>query len=180
MKEKFKKIGRWTLIVSGTILATFFILGIVVDSVPSLKEGLQWGNYYNSIAPYTREENRLEALRKADVYGGKTPEETLNMYIEALKKGDIELASKYVVVEKQEETFERLNRLIQKGELENSIKGLEMYFDNKKECLEKSHCSFTYSYVTKELSTTTVYYKDKIVGYDTVPCLLYTSPSPRD
>ncbi len=35
---------------------------------------------------------------KADTYGGKTPEETLGMFIDALKKGDVELASKYFVL----------------------------------------------------------------------------------
>lgn len=39
----------------------------------------------------------------ADTYGGKTPQETLQMYIDAVEKGDFELASKYFIGEKQEE-----------------------------------------------------------------------------
>ena len=42
-----------------------------------------------------RFQGSLEQPYKEDVYGGKTPEETLQMFIEALKKEDIELASKY-------------------------------------------------------------------------------------
>ncbi|MBT6053372.1 MAG: hypothetical protein HOG49_41850, partial [Candidatus Scalindua sp.] len=38
-----------------------------------------------------------------DIYGGDTPEETLELFIQALESGDVELASKYFVVEKQEE-----------------------------------------------------------------------------
>ena len=38
----------------------------------------------------------------ADTYGGKTPQETLQMYIAAVEKGDYELASKYFIGEKQE------------------------------------------------------------------------------
>lgn len=38
----------------------------------------------------------------ADTYGGKTPQETLRMYITAVEKGDYDLASKYFVREKQE------------------------------------------------------------------------------
>lgn len=38
----------------------------------------------------------------ADTYGGKTPQETLQMYIEAVEKGDYELASKYFIGSKQE------------------------------------------------------------------------------
>lgn len=37
----------------------------------------------------------LEATLRADTYGGKTPEETLALFIDALKKGDADLASKY-------------------------------------------------------------------------------------
>lgn len=37
------------------------------------------------------------AAKMADTYGGKTPAETLSLYIEAVKKGDYELASKYFI-----------------------------------------------------------------------------------
>ena len=43
---------------------------------------------------------RLETERQAkmaDTYGGKTPAETLQLYIDALKKNDLELASKYFI-----------------------------------------------------------------------------------
>lgn len=39
-----------------------------------------------------------DALRN-DTYGGKTPEETLALFISALENGDIDLASKYFVLE---------------------------------------------------------------------------------
>ena len=45
----------------------------------------------------------LEKRYAEDTYGGATPEETLRLFVDALKKGDIELASRYFVVEKQEE-----------------------------------------------------------------------------
>ena len=35
----------------------------------------------------------------ADTYGGKTPQETLDMFVDALKKGDVELASKYFLLD---------------------------------------------------------------------------------
>lgn len=44
----------------------------------------------------------------ADAYGGKTPQETLQMYIDAVEKGDFELASKYIITSKQQEEFEGL------------------------------------------------------------------------
>jgi hypothetical protein len=38
----------------------------------------------------------------SDTYGGKTPQETLKMYIDAVEKGDYELASKYFIEGKRE------------------------------------------------------------------------------
>ncbi len=40
-----------------------------------------------------------ERAMRADIYGGKTPEETLKMFVEALKKEDVELASKYFLLD---------------------------------------------------------------------------------
>jgi len=67
-------------------------------------------------------QNALEQPFKDDVYGGKTPEETWAMYIDALKKGDIELASKYAAVDKQREIFNKLQEAVKLGRLESSIK----------------------------------------------------------
>src|SRR3989344_9151310 len=49
-----------------------------------------------------RFQGALEEPYKNDTYGGKTPEETWAMYIDALKKGDIDLAIKYYAVGDQE------------------------------------------------------------------------------
>ncbi|TSC52056.1 MAG: hypothetical protein LiPW41_604 [Parcubacteria group bacterium LiPW_41] len=49
-----------------------------------------------------------EAMR--DTYGGKTPQETLLLYITAVEKGDYEFASKYFIGTKQKEELERLNK----------------------------------------------------------------------
>jgi hypothetical protein len=42
--------------------------------------------------------NAYEEAMRNDTYGGKTPEETLNMFIAALEKEDLELASKYFLL----------------------------------------------------------------------------------
>lgn len=39
--------------------------------------------------------NEAEERQRNDQYGGKTPEETLQLFVVALEKGDLELASKY-------------------------------------------------------------------------------------
>lgn len=54
-------------------------------------------------------QRELERPYREDKYGGKTPEETFDLFLEALRKGDIELASKYFELENQERWNEKLN-----------------------------------------------------------------------
>jgi len=63
----------------------------------------------------TRYIAREEQRYKNDKYGGKTPEETYAMFLEALKKKDIGLASKYFVLDKQEEYKKALKEIDNNG-----------------------------------------------------------------
>ncbi|MBI4114441.1 MAG: hypothetical protein HY445_01210 [Candidatus Niyogibacteria bacterium] len=63
----------------------------------------------------------LQRQYENDTYGGKTPEETLALFIDALEKGDIELASKYFVIDKQEEWRSNLMEIHSKGLLKDMI-----------------------------------------------------------
>ena len=65
-----------------------------------------WGAYLN---PDVREKRALvkyfediEEEYRNDMYGGATPEETLQLFIAALEAGDIELASKYFLPDERE------------------------------------------------------------------------------
>jgi len=66
-------------------------------------------NYFSKKAQETKQQQKnyekyltwkssYEKAMSEDTYGGKTSEETLNLFIEALKKEDLELASKYFVL----------------------------------------------------------------------------------
>ena len=79
------------------------------------------------------EENYKKAMTE-DVYGGKTPEETLQMFIEALKKEDVELASKYFALNTNEnseyyltrrEWEEGLKKAKEEGKLEEIVSKIE-------------------------------------------------------
>lgn len=61
--------------------------------------------------------NAERAAEMADVYGGKTPAETLQMFIDALKQGDYALASKYCVLDMQQGELNILNKNSPKKEL---------------------------------------------------------------
>jgi hypothetical protein len=66
-------------------------------------------------------EETARDLRAKDTYGGKTPQETYEMYLDALKKGDIELASRYYVRKYQESGRKSLQRLKEIGSYERWV-----------------------------------------------------------
>lgn len=82
--------------------------------------GTVWYNKYNTFDPsvdtktfktageFENYYKNLNELYKKDTYGGITPEETLALFIDALKKGDTDLAAKYFVPEKQKNEAEEL------------------------------------------------------------------------
>lgn len=106
-----------------------------------------WDNYLSPKAVSNREteqnyqkfldwQKNYENAMKNDIYGGKTPEETLKMFIDALKKGDVELASKYFMFNENggidDEIINNLNILKNKqafSEIINLI--LSVKFDEK-------------------------------------------------
>lgn len=78
-------------------------------------------------------ENLVQAYQdelRADMYGGKTPEETLQMFITALRSGDVELASKYFFVSAtvdRSKWIDLLNDVKRKGYLNQMASDLEQY-----------------------------------------------------
>src|SRR3989338_8426847 len=77
---------------------------------------------------------RLEEAYRNDAYGGDTPEETLNLFIAALKAGDTDLAAKYFLLEEQEKQKEELRISKQNnvlplliGDLEKERIGKDLY-----------------------------------------------------
>src|SRR3989344_1900763 len=93
-KRKYLKIGA---IAAGAVV---FLLMIFFG----LSKYGEW-NLERNIKKIIENENRpyLE-----DTYGGKTPKETLELFIAAVEKEDFDLASKYFVLSKQGEWRDKL------------------------------------------------------------------------
>lgn len=68
---------------------------------------------------------KWEKMYAEDSYGGETPEETLRLFIDALKNGDTDLAAKYFIIDKQEEWREDLAKIKEKGLLQDMIRDAE-------------------------------------------------------
>ena len=78
-------------------------------------------------SPEYRVEENLKELEKQyaeDSYGGDTPEETLALFISALKAGDTNLAAKYFVLDAQVQWREDLAVMKEKGFLVEMVKDL--------------------------------------------------------
>jgi len=76
---------------------------------------------------------RYEEARRSDTYGGETPQETLDLFIEALEKGDVELASRYfsldsVLTRKEwkEEISEKKQEILQSLKKATPVKDQEI------------------------------------------------------
>src|SRR3989344_6558448 len=80
----------------------FLFWGVLVAMVVVVVGSyLIWNKYfkYDLEKVYQEAERRYVEAMTADTYGGKTPQETLDMFVEALRAEDIELASKYFMLD---------------------------------------------------------------------------------
>ena len=87
------------------------IINVIQERLTAFREG-------------SRPEEKSKSYRD-DKYGGKTPEETFNLFITALKKEDVNLASKYFIFSKQEGWRKVLEEYKTQGLIRNFIDELE-------------------------------------------------------
>ncbi|MEK7479448.1 MAG: hypothetical protein AAB634_02875 [Patescibacteria group bacterium] len=92
------------------MLGIFFLVLLILFLAP---KAASWYEGWKDV----QFQKKVEGVRKemydtamADTYGGKTPQETLQMYIEAVEKGDYELASKYFVEKKRSEELKSFEK----------------------------------------------------------------------
>lgn len=98
--------------------------GIVLAALILAVVGWQYWQYTQS--PYYQQMKAVKELEKlvkeSDKWGGKTPEETVRLFVEAIKKGDFELAAKYG---DEEKIKSKLKLLKNDGKIDVLISGLE-------------------------------------------------------
>lgn len=99
----------------------FLFWGTLAAVVVAVSAGyLIWDKYlrYDPLKVYQEAERRYVEAMTADTYGGKTPQETLDMFVDALRKEDIELASKYFLLDEnlsKEEWLANLTTINSRG-----------------------------------------------------------------
>ncbi|MEK7143610.1 MAG: hypothetical protein AAB756_02155, partial [Patescibacteria group bacterium] len=87
MNKKIIILGAVILAVGGVIFYKNINTFDPSVDTRTFKTAGEFENYYKN----------LDEVYKKDTYGGATPEETLALFIDALKKGDTDLAAKYFV-----------------------------------------------------------------------------------
>ena len=123
------------------ILAVLAVIWVFTNGLPGYRSWQYKRAYEKMSEPYYN-----------DTYGGKTPEETYDLFISALRADDIELASKYFVVYKQDNWLETL----QEYEKEGILAGFASELEETKKKWEKSDkndektVSFTYKVLIKK------------------------------
>ena len=119
---------------------------------------VEWYRYQKS-PQHTAEKyfNDLREKYEADTYGGSTPEETLQLFVDALKKGDVDLASKYFMVEEQELWKEKFKGIIANGKLDFLIRDLVGLRSTK---VELERAFFTLANEQKEVLVEMIFKKN--------------------
>lgn len=94
----YKLFSRRNLtIVLLTIIGFFGFLFVLNYGLEKYNQSKQWQEIKKSAEMFQKAEKELYQQMMADTYGGKTPQETLGLFISAVEKGDYELAGKYFV-----------------------------------------------------------------------------------
>ncbi len=100
---------RRNLGIAGLTVLGFLVFIVAVNfGLGKYNESKQWQEMKKAADAFQKAEQELYQKMMGDTYGGKTPQETLDMFISAVEAGDYELASKYFVTEKQEEELKSL------------------------------------------------------------------------
>ena len=99
------------IIISIAILGGGFFAGIYARDYSERWQDRQV--LRNLVKSYEQTRKDEEARKMADTFGGKTPQETLQMFIDAVEAGDYDLASKYFVetqYSQQKKTLENISK----------------------------------------------------------------------
>lgn len=112
----------------------------------------------------------IKEMFSKDTYGGKTPEETFNLFVEAIKSENVDLAVKYIVldIERRQRYYDEFSKMKAEGKLKEYGENIPKWeeWEKTKDSYSdwESRAEIVYSQIVKE--KTTVY--DPNLQKDTV------------
>ena len=109
----FFSTGSWKFVGGFLAIIALALAGLAVSDY-----------FFNPERQAARDLKNLERQYAEDTYGGTTPEETLELFIKALESGDIELASKYFIVDKREEWHSNISKVQSNNNIDEMLNDL--------------------------------------------------------
>lgn len=106
----------------------FWVVGVVLGASFLAAIGLSFGAKSDLITTQEESQEVVDAMNKEyaeDTYGGTTPEETIRLFTDALKKGDTALASMYFLPEDRAEIKLRLDEDVKREVIEKMLKDIQ-------------------------------------------------------
>ena len=147
-----------------------FLVLLAGGIIWTVLNGMPYFNRLRANWEAQRLQSEWENPYREDKYGGKTPEETYDMFLDALRKEDIVLASKYFVVSKQDDWLKTLEEYEKNNLLANFVEELE---STKKTWIKKDHGdTVDFQYKTLVQIDTTADFEGKKIN---VPAGNYTN-----
>ena len=101
--------------------AGIVVVGVII-LLAALWYGLSWFGEWKFAKDIKQIQEETNRPYLEDTYGGKTPQETLQLFVAAVEKGDFDLASKYFVLSKQGEWKRKLIGARAANKLETLLK----------------------------------------------------------
>ncbi len=123
-------------------LGIFIALLVIIKVIFVIYDWYQARQWYAKTDAFTA---ALQKPFKEDTYGGKTPEETMRLFFEDIKQGDLKKASTLYDANHQSQAYERLQNLQNGQRLEQWINNLHSLEKNKIQAGKKL-VSYSYKY----------------------------------
>ncbi|MDI6717482.1 MAG: hypothetical protein QMD86_00290 [Patescibacteria group bacterium] len=128
----------------GIVAAVFIGTPLAINIYNNYKDKHRFDDYFQAEKEY------LDAL-KNDTYGGKTPQETYEMFVKTIKTNNILEAAKFYYGDNTVSAYKRFKKMQDDGSLENWINELPKWGNMKEvEYWDSNGKEFEYEYVQKK------------------------------
>lgn len=144
-KNKKMKIKKCKKILIGVIIFLAVIIGL--DFLRIAYFPTETEKFKKDVEKFEKE---LTDIYKKDIYGGETPEITYNLFMGALKDGDIDLASKYFFLSDWDKKESQFKEKKENNELEEYINNLPKWEELEENEIEGGVREYKYKRFLKE------------------------------
>jgi len=142
----FKKVIKYPVI----IISILAVIYLGAEAGYQIRYKLELWEEYKSAEKFNQ---AIIDMFKNDTYGGETPEKTFNMFVEALKNEDVDLAVKYFVLDpdRRENYRKEFNDLKAQGKLDEYVEWFPEWNDWKQIIKDENNITIGFEwYLEKE------------------------------